>query len=394
MVLRGYDDMSRKVYIFLFVVTLVNLCILLSILFLARRDGLSSVAGIFQVAQAAETNRDASLRRTSIVKAAEKISPAVVNIGAIRTAYVRRLDPTFQDFFNPFILYPYKEKMPFLGSGFTLNSDGQVLTNFHVIEGAEKVIVTLPDGREMDADVLDADRVVDVALLKIKNAKNLPYVKMGDSDDIMIGEPVIALGNPFGNLIDDPHPTVTAGVISAKNRSFNPDTDNMRVYTNMIQTDASINPGNSGGPLVNVNGEVIGINTFIMSRSGGSHGIGFAIPINRARAVVDEIMKHGRIRPLWRDFDCVNLTPYLVRVLKAPDQSGAVVRRMERSGAAEECGLKVGDIIRRANDREVRNSSDFLAYFSALQVGDVFNLEVLRDGKTVKLKYVVREYKP
>jgi serine protease Do len=242
--------------------------------------------------------------------------------------------------------------------------------------------------------VLDADRVVDVALLKIKNVNNLPYVKIGDSDDIMIGEPVIALGNPFGNLIDDPHPTVTAGVISAKNRSFNPDPGNMRVYTNMIQTDASINPGNSGGPLVNVNGEVIGINTFIMSRSGGSHGIGFAIPINRARAVVDEIMKHGRIRPLWRDFDCVNMTPYLVRVLKAPDQSGAVVSRMERSGPAEECGLKVGDIIRRASDREVRDSSDFLAYFSALQVGDVFNLEVLRDGKTVKLKYVVREYKP
>ena len=394
MVLRGYDDMSRKVYIFLFVVTLVNLCIMLSILFVARRDGLLSGVGIFQVAQAAETNRDVSLRRTSIVKAAEKISPAVVNIGAIRTAYVRRLDPNSQDFFNPFILYPYEEKMPFLGSGFMLNSDGQVLTNFHVIEGAKKVIVTLPDGREMDADVLDADRVVDVALLKIKNAKNLPYIKIGDSDDIMIGEPVIALGNPFGNLIDDPHPTVTAGVISAKNRSFNPDPGNMRVYTNMIQTDASINPGNSGGPLVNVNGEVIGINTFIMSRSGGSHGIGFAIPINRARAVVDEIMKHGRIRPLWRDFDCVNLTPYLVRVLKAPDQSGAVVSRMERSGPAEECGLKVGDIIRRASDREVRDCSDFLAYFSALQVGDVFNLEVLRDGKTVKLKYVVREYKP
>jgi len=386
--------MFRKTYIFLFVVTLVNLCIMLSILFLARGNGHSSGAGIFQEAQAVETNRNISLRYTPIVKVAEKISPSVVNIGAIRTAYVRRLDLNSQDFFNPFILYPYKEKMPFLGSGFILNSEGDVLTNFHVIEDAEKVIVTLPDGREMDADVLDADRVVDVALLKIKDAKNLPYVKLGDSDDIMIGEPVIALGNPFGNLIEDPHPTVTAGVISAKNRSFNPDPDNMRVYTNMIQTDASINPGNSGGPLVNVNGEVIGINTFIMSRSGGSHGIGFAIPINRARAVVDEILKHGRIRPLWRDFDCVNMTPHLVQVLKAPDQSGAVVMRMERNGAAEQCGLKVGDIIRRANGRDVRDSSDFIAYFSALQVGDVFNLEVLRDGKTVKLKYVVREYKP
>jgi S1-C subfamily serine protease len=185
---------------------------------------------------------------------------------------------------------------------------------------------------------------------------------------------------------------VTAGVVSALKRSFNPDPESLRVYTDMIQTDASINPGNSGGPLVNVMGEVIGINTFIMSRTGASHGIGFAIPINRAKAISREIMTHGRIRPLWRDYDCVNLTPYLMRLLKGPDLSGAVIRRMERGGPAEKSGLKVGDIIRRANGREVRNCSDLIAYFSSLQVGDLFKLDILREGNPYKIEYMIQEY--
>jgi len=218
-------------------------------------------------------------------------------------------------------------------------------------------------------------------------------VSLGDSDDIMIGETVLAIGNPFGNLIENPNPSVTAGVVSAVKRSFNPDPESLRVYTDMIQTDASINPGNSGGPLVNVKGEVIGINTFIMSRTGASHGIGFAIPINRAKATAREIMSHGRIRPLWRDFDCVNLTPYLMRLLKAPDLQGAVIRRMERGGPAEKSGLQVGDIIRRANARDVRNCADLIAYFSSLQVGDIFTLDVLREGKTLKIQYTIQEYK-
>jgi S1-C subfamily serine protease len=263
-----------------------------------------------------------------------------------------------------------------------------------VIEGADKVLITLGDGRELEAEVLDADRVVDVAMLKIKEGMNFTSAQMGDSDDILIGETVLAIGNPFGNIIEDPHPSVTAGVVSAVNRSFNPDPENLRVYSDMIQTDASINPGNSGGPLVNVKGEVIGMNTFIMSRSGASHGIGFAIPINRARAIAKEIIDHGRIRPLWRDFDCVNLTPYLMKLLKANDMKGVVIRRMERGGPAEKSGLSVGDVIRKANNREVRNCMEFIAYFSALQVGDTFNLEILREGELIKIDYIIQEYKP
>jgi len=384
--------MSRKTRIFLVIVTAVNLVLMLSNLH--RPDREANLETGLVAAAAADPGPDIDdIRRNAVVEAAEKVSPAVVTIGAVRTAYVRRYDPFFNDFFSPFIVYPYKEKLPYLGSGFIINSKGYVLTNYHVIEGAEKVLVTLVDGRELEAEILDADKVVDVAMLKIREGKNFPSAKLGDSDDLLIGETVLAIGNPFGNLIEDPHPSVTRGVVSALKRSFNPDTSNFRVYTDMIQTDATINPGNSGGPLVNIMGEVVGINTFIMSRTGASHGIGFAIPINRARIIAREIVEHGRIRPLWRDFDCVNLTPYLQKVLDAPDRRGVVIRRMERGGPAEESGLEVGDIIRRANSREVRNCSDFLAYFSAMQVGETFNLEILRQGKTKKVKYIVREYK-
>jgi len=385
--------MSRKWILFLCLVTILNLCLMLITFFHSPETSLSTSLGLESNALAQRQDPIDSIRRSPVVEAAEKVSPAVVTIGAVRTAYARRFDPFFSDFFSPFIVYPYKEKLPYLGSGCIINSKGYILTNYHVIEGADKVLITLVDGRELEAEVVDADTVVDVAMLKIKEGKIFPSAQMGDSDDLMIGETVLAIGNPFGNLIEDPRPSVTAGVVSAVKRSFNPDTSNMRVYSDMIQTDASINPGNSGGPLVNLKGEVIGINTFIMSRSGASHGIGFAIPINRARAIAKEIIAHGRIRPLWRDFDCVNLTPYLRRVLKAPDEKGVVIRRMERGGPAEKFGLKVGDIIRRANDREVRNCSDLLAYFSAMQVGDVFQLDLFRGGKEIKIDYIIREYK-
>ena len=388
--MREGDIMSRRFRFFLVLVTLVNAAVMIVTI-----GGYKRIGTNFHVetpAEAAGVNHADIARRSLVVEAAEKVSSAVVTIGAIRTGYVRSLDPSFNDFFSPFILYPYEEKLPYLGSGFIIDPKGYILTNYHVIEGANQVLVTLYDGREMTADIIDADKVVDVAMLKIKEEKAFPSIPLGDSDDIMIGETVLAIGNPFGNLIEDPHPSVTAGVVSALKRSFNPDPESLRVYTDMIQTDASINPGNSGGPLVNVMGEVIGINTFIMSRTGASHGIGFAIPINRAKAISREIMTHGRIRPLWRDYDCVNLTPYLMRLLKGPDLSGAVIRRMERGGPAEKSGLKVGDIIRRANGREVRNCSDLIAYFSSLQVGDLFKLDILREGNPYKIEYMIQEY--
>ena len=192
------------------------------------------------------TNTTAA-RRTEIVEAAERVSPSIVSIGASRTTYF--VNP-FADFFSNFTVYPYQEKIPYLGSGVIVDPKGLIVTNYHVVQNTDDVFVTLMDGRELPGKVLDADTVLDIALVKIEG-KDLPAVKLGDSADLMVGEWVLAMGNPFGNLIGDPRPTVTVGVVSALKRSFRAVRDEMRVYQDMIQTDAAINPGNSGGALVN-----------------------------------------------------------------------------------------------------------------------------------------------
>lgn len=385
--------MSRSLRAFLITITIINILIFSGVIFVITGEKAADVVDPLPSVYAEGLKTTSGERRTPVVNVAEQISPAVVTIGAIRTAYARRFDPMFNNFFAPYIVYPYKEKLPYLGSGFIINSEGYVLTNYHVIEGAEKVLVTLMDGRELEAEVLDADQVVDVALLKIKEEGDYPSCQLGDSSDLLIGESVVAIGNPFGNLIEDSHPTVTAGVVSAINRSFKPESSSYRVYSDMIQTDAAINPGNSGGPLVNMAGEVIGINTFIVSRSGASHGIGMAIPINKARSVAKEIIKFGRIRPLWRDFDCINITPHLQSVLDAPDRKGVVIRRMEREGPAQKSGLEVGDIIKKVNEKEVNKCTDLIAYFSSYQVGDLLELQILRDGKVKTIEYTIEEFK-
>jgi serine protease Do len=383
--------MTKKMRFFVFLLVGVNLVlVLIGLSLLLSRTG-SATAEAFGAAPLATSDSERSVfgRQGPVVQAAAKVSPAVVGIGAVK--YVREIRPGFDEFFSPFIIYPYsKQLLPFLGSGFLINSNGYVMTNYHVIEGAEKIIVTLVDGREFDAKLLDADTVVDVALLKIEG-KDFPSAKLGSSDDLVIGEWVIAIGNPFGNLIEDPRPTVTIGVVSALNRSFLPESDRVRAYQNMIQTDAAINPGNSGGPLVNINGEVVGINTFIVSRSGGSVGLGFAIPINRARAVAKEIIEHGKIRALWLDFECITVTPYIAKALDLKTQVGALVRSMEKDGPASKAGLQVGDVILQANNSKIRDSREFSALFYSLQVGEKVEFIISRGDKTFKVTYTVQE---
>jgi len=222
-----------------------------------------------------------SARRTPLVSVVEKISPAVVNISAQST--VREADP----FFGIFGLGTERQAQS-LGSGFIVDRNGIVVTNAHVVEGASRVTVTLLDGRELEADLLGSDRDADIAVLKVK-ATNLPALPLGRSSDLMIGETVIAIGNPFG-LSN----TVTTGVLSAVGRTV-PSERGERLFTDFLQTDASINPGNSGGPLVNVGGDVIGINSAIIS---GATGIGFAIPADRVRRVVDDLLRFGELQPL------------------------------------------------------------------------------------------------
>jgi len=388
---KRYKD---KILIILIIFNLITIAIVM-MKNSGRGNGSGMNSGIISKAYS-DIFKDKLARRTPVVDIAEKVSPVVVCIGAVKTSYVTALRPDFFDFFSPFMspyqLYQYKERLPFLGSGFIIDSKGYVLTNYHVVEDSSDVFITLVDGRELPGKILDADRIVDVALIKV-DAKDLSVAALGDSDDCMIGETVIAIGNPFGNLIEDSHPTVTAGVISALHRNFNEDPNSGRVYQDMIQTDAAINPGNSGGPLVNLNGEVIGINSFIMSRTGGSHGIGFAIPINRAKSVVKEIITYGKIRPLWLDFEFANLTRDIARLLDASSLDGALVTNIRRNGPAYTAGLNPGDIIIKANERIIRNRDDLKNYIITKQVGDKITFEVLRNNKKTTVEYTLQEFK-
>jgi serine protease Do len=330
----------------------------------------------------------AAHRRTEIVEAANRVSPAIVSVGASQSGYV--VNP-FSDFFSDYTVYPYTQKIPYLGSGVIISGDGLIVTNYHVVENSSDIFVTLMDGREFKAEVMDADTVLDIALLKAKDAKDLPAAKMGNSDDLMIGEWALALGNPFGNLIGDPHPTLTVGVISAVKRSFRPNSELQRVYQDMIQTDAAINPGNSGGALINASGELVGINTFIMSRSGGAEGIGFAIPINRVKSVVEEILLHGKIRSRIMDFRVQNLNGRLAKKLGATAESGAVISEMSDSGPAKTAGFQIGDVITTVDNRPIKDAQDFMLYVWTKPVGTVVKVNVDRAGKQLQLQYELTE---
>ncbi|MBI5155080.1 trypsin-like peptidase domain-containing protein [Candidatus Poribacteria bacterium] len=313
-----------------------------------------------------------------------RVSPSVVSVGAIKQTVVY---DHYADFFSPFFMRPRTahQKMPYLGSGFLVDKEGHIVTNFHVIEDSVEVFVTFTDGRELPAKVLDADRFIDVALLEVDSPKDeLPEpIVLGDSDQLQIGETALAIGNPFGNLIEDPRPTVTKGVVSALHRSFRPDPQNMRVYQDMIQTDAAINPGNSGGPLVDEEGRVIGINTFIFSNSGGSVGLGFAIPINRARNFIEEIKTHGHLRDLLIDFDALTLNTPRIR--------GAVVNFVQENGPADKAGLDVGDVITEIDGRSIASREDVLLLLASKQVDDNLKLTVWREGQERAINYQVSE---
>jgi len=324
-----------------------------------------------------------SSRRTAIVVAAERASPAVVSVSVMTTRVVRS-DPfggLFHDeFFERF--YPpmeYKQRIPGLGSGVIVDGSGLILTNEHVVHDADDIQVTLTDGRHVPATLLGSSPTYDLAVLRIKGDK-LPVAPLGDSDQLLVGEWAIAIGNPFGFLLNDSQPTVTAGVISATRRDIKSEVTSNGVYKNMIQTDAAINPGNSGGPLVNGDGEVIGINTFIFTQGGGSLGIGFAIPINLARRILDEVVKYGRVRAAWPGMQVQEVTAALAQRLGFPEPGGLVATRVESGGPADQAGVKVGDRVRSVNGVPIRTVEDAQRAIYGAGVGDKLKLGIERDG--------------
>jgi serine protease Do len=320
------------------------------------------------------------------------VSNAVCGINVIQIREFVRTPFTFYD--DPFFRHllpaePYYQRVKSLGSGFLISSDGYILTNEHVVHQAIEIVVTLPDGSQHNAAVVGMDFITDIALLKIKGS-GYPYVKFGDSDNVLIGEWVIAFGNPFGLFELNAKPTVTVGVVSAVDRDFGRQ-DNERVYQDMIQTDAAINQGNSGGPLVNSLGEVIGMNTFIYTsgkENSGSIGLGFAIPINRVKRVLDDLKKFGEVNRRWTSgLRVEDLTPLVARYFRLTTERGVIVTEVDKNSPAARAGLEVGDIITEVNGKKITNRADIWAIIedSDLRGGDMLYLTVLRDRRLLKL---------
>jgi serine protease Do len=323
----------------------------------------------------------------AFVEVAKKVQPAVVNITTEKTVTMRPWDRFGEDFFrgSPFEDFfrgfgsprergrEYQHKQRSGGSGVIVDKEGYILTNNHVVEGVDKVKVRLNDGREFTATVKGQDTRTDLAVLNIK-AKDLPVANLGDSDKLEVGEWAIAIGSPFGL-----EHTVTVGVISAKGRSGL----GTGTYEDFIQTDASINPGNSGGPLINIDGEVIGINAMIIQPG---TGIGFAIPINMAKQILDDLIKYGKFVRPWLGISAQDLTPEMMEYFKVKEKEGVLVGQVYPGTGAEKAGLSSGDIIKSVDEKPVKNVNELVKEVQRKKVGQKLKLRIIRDGKPTTIE--------
>jgi serine protease Do len=319
-----------------------------------------------------------SSRNTALVTAADRVSPAVVSINVTSRRQAPRRTP-WDFFFVP----QGAQVVQGYGTGFIIRPTGIILTNQHVVANAERVVVTLPDGSDLTATVLGEDPLTDVAVLKVERG-GLPTVALGRSTDLMIGEWVVALGNPYAYLLGNAEPSVSVGVVSATGRNILPGGDQTGLYLDMIQTDAAINPGNSGGPLANALGEIVGVNSSIFSNSGGSVGLGFAIPIERAVRVAEEIIRNGSVRRAW-----VGLDVQGARAMRDwKSQGGVVVASVAPGGPAARAGVRQNDVLIEANGRRLRNYLDWEAVKLDLHVGDAVQVAV-RSGNGSRTRRIV-----
>ena len=316
-------------------------------------------------------------RRTPIVVVAHNVLPSVVNIQTEATIKQRPSD----QFWDPFGFFGGRERSytsQSLGSGFIWSSDGIIVTNNHVVEGASRITVNFQDGTQLSAKLVGVDPDSDVAVLRV-DAKNLVAAPIGISSDLMIGESVVAVGNPFGLS-----GTVTTGVVSALGRSV-PSQDQSRTFTDFIQTDASINPGNSGGPLLNIEGKVIGINVAIYQNA---QGIGFAIPVDRAKKVIQDLLRYGAVHSAWIGAVTATLTPEEAKRLDQKTQRGAIIVRVFSGSPAEQSGLRAGDVITAIGGKAVDSREAFSTYTATLASGQPVDLTISRNGssRTVSLR--------
>jgi serine protease Do len=361
---------------------------------------LSLIAGLIIAANLNWTNPLSAKSETPIIAGvpsfadlAQTVSPAVVNISTTKRVKgggrvfdffmgprERRnpMDDFFEKFFGGENPQPREYKQKSLGSGFVIDSDGYILTNNHVVEDADEIKVILKDHKEYEAKVIGRDSKTDLALIKIKSWRGLQLIKLGNSDELRVGDWVMAIGNPFG--LEN---TVTAGIVSAKGRVIG-----AGPYDNFIQTDASINPGNSGGPLINLKGEVVGINTAIFA---GGQGIGFAIPINVAKELISQLKEKGKVTRGWLGVMIQKVTPDLAKSFNLKEESGALVGDVTAGSPAEKAGIKPGDIIVEFDGKTIKEMSELPRLVAAVPVGKTVDVKVLREGKPLVFKVQIQE---
>ena len=321
-------------------------------------------------------------RKTAITTAVERVAPAVVTV---QTETVERVPV---DFFEYFMGGRSGERRNAgIGSGFVVRPDGIIVTNAHVITGATRVSVAMRDGTSYDASIVGVDESNDLAVLRIK-ATQLPIAPLGRSGDLVVGEWTIAIGNPFGFVLGNSEPSVSVGVVSAVGRNLAGRSEGVGATLDLIQTDAAINPGNSGGPLVNATGEVIGVNSSIYSPSGGSVGLGFAIPIDRTKRIVEDLLEHGSVRQPWVG---IRLQTSQAASAREAAAMGAIVARVVPGSPAEKAGVRVGDQVVGAGTRPVRNPFDWEARLLDLRVGEALPITVRRGGRELALSLRVAD---
>jgi len=313
-------------------------------------------------------------------EAAGRAMPAVVNIltsKAMRDAHPLLKDPFFRRFFGDKL--PPQEQMASLGSGVIVSPDGYILTNFHVVEGADEIEVGLADGRKAEASVVGTDPETDLAVIRIKE-KNLPVIVLGEPDQARVGDVVLAIGNPFGV-----GQTVTLGIISALGRN------NLHInhFENFIQTDAAINFGNSGGALVDSRGNLLGINSAIYSQTGGSVGIGFAIPVSTAKTVLDAIVKHGQVVRGWIGIESQDITPELAGSFGLGRERGAMIAGVVRGGPADRAGMRPGDILVAVKGKRIATTNDMMNLIADLPPGEKASMTVMRKNRETTLAVTV-----
>ncbi len=318
------------------------------------------------------------------------VKPSVVNISSTKTVRISGMpapffdDPFFRRFFGDergHFGRPREHKQAGLGSGVIVDKDGYILTNNHVIKDADEIRVKLSDKREFKGKVIGTDPKTDLAVIKI-DSNHLPVVRLGDSDKLKVGETVIAIGNPFGLS-----QTVTSGIVSATGRADVGIAD----YEDFIQTDAAINPGNSGGALVNVRGELVGINTAIFSTSGGYQGVGFAIPASMGKAVMDNLIRKGKVVRGWLGVSIQTVTPDLAKQFETADEKGVLVGDVVEDGPAEKAGIQRGDIIVEYDGKDVRDPAGLRNMVAATPPGRKATLKIMRDGKVQKIDVMIAE---